>query len=95
MTDSIEALEAKVTALQKELELRKKIAELEKELASLRWQLPASPWQPLFPPNPGLLGGCLHEFDNPWGASVPPACKKCGYRPQVSTITCGTAGTLS
>ena len=30
---------------------------------------------------------CQHDYPNPWGATVPPTCKKCGKQASSYTIT--------
>ena len=79
------------------------IIELQKEIIRLKEQLTIQSSQPL--PNPFIYNppdlctdGGLHDYPNPWFATIPPCCKKCNKQLANNiTVTCsakpGAGGT--
>ena len=76
-----------ITILKKLVEAQETlIAELRKQIPTQTVSIP-SIW-PLHPQYaPPWQQSCQHEYPNPWMATVPPTCKKCGISAPSYTIT--------
>lgn len=68
--------------LKEQNDLLKRLVELQEKTQNI----PRSTW----PQQPSIYGPtviCQHEYPNPWGATVPPFCIKCGHQAPSYVVT--------
>jgi hypothetical protein len=84
-------------------DLQKRVTQLEKSLSEthqvsdqLRPVGPGIfPEPTIFIPSVWEYDPCVHEYPNPWMATIPPSCKKCGKQAPTWTVTCSTLSSNS
>ena len=76
-------------------DLQERVIKLEESSKQQVWISPQPAWQPYISyPSIQSYDGCsdggLHDYPTPWGATVPPTCKKCGKTAASTVVTCNT-----
>jgi hypothetical protein len=72
-------------------QLEKRVDELERKNTNTQF---IPPMPQVFIPSVWEIDPCVHEYPNPWMATIPPSCKKCGKQAPTWTVTCSTSNNL-